>query len=169
MSERFLLSLMCLAVSSYALEEEARDYINSVHIEDDQVDNYSQHPIDSYSHPEHPVDDYNIPDHPVDSYSHSEQQQEQDLEVESSVDEPAVEESSASHQQVANTVQEPLASSVEEPVGEPPKKTYASIVCSLLVILACACVCLSFVHVYAKLCMCWFLLKDEPTMTIHLD
>lgn len=115
--------------SSYALEEEARDYINSVHLEDDQVDNYShpENPIDNYSHPEHPTDDYSIPDHPVDSYTHSEQQQQQDFEVESSVEEPAVEESSASLQNVANMVQEPQAASVEEPVGEPPKKTYASI------------------------------------------
>ncbi|CBI37186.3 unnamed protein product, partial [Vitis vinifera] len=90
-------------VSSYALEEEARDYINSVHLEDDQVDNY------------------------IDSYTHSEQQQQQDFEVESSVEEPAVEESSASLQNVANMVQEPQAAYVEEPVGEPPKKTYASI------------------------------------------
>ncbi|RVW53570.1 hypothetical protein CK203_069067 [Vitis vinifera] len=120
---------MYLAVSSYALEEEARDYINSVHLEDDQVDNYShpENPIDNYSHPEHPIDDYSIPDHPVDSYTHSEQQQQQDFEVESSVEEPAVEESSASLQNVANMVQEPQAAYVEEPVGEPPKKTYASI------------------------------------------
>lgn len=142
---------MCLAVSSYALEEEARDYINSVHLEDDQVDNYShpENPIDNYSHPEHPIDDYSIPDHPVDSYTHSEQQQQQDFEVESSVEEPAVEESSASLQNVANMVQEPQAAYVEEPVGEPPKKTYASIVCissscfrlCMCIFMFCACVC----------------------------
>ena len=141
---------MCLAVSGYVLEEEARDYIDSVHIEDDPVDDYShpEHPLDNYSHPEHPIDDYNILDHPVDSYSHSEQQQQQDYEVESSVEEPAVEESSVSHQHVTNTVLELQAASVEEPVGEPPKKTYASIVCIsssffslyMWIFMFCACV-----------------------------
>ncbi|KAK9281929.1 hypothetical protein L1049_004837 [Liquidambar formosana] len=86
-------------VSDYVLEEEAREYVNSVHLEDD------------------PVDEYSLP----------EQQQQEDPEAEFLVVETPVEESSASVQSVSNVVQDPLADAVEEPVGEPPKKTYASI------------------------------------------
>ena len=88
-------------MSDYVLEEEARDYVNSIHIEDD----------------------------PVDKYSLPEQQLQEDYETDILVDETPVEEMSASLQSVVNTVHNasPVAA-VEEPVGEQPKQTYASIV-----------------------------------------
>ncbi|XP_020425875.1 putative G3BP-like protein isoform X1 [Prunus persica] len=86
-------------VSDYVFEEEAREYMNSVDIEDD----------------------------PVDKYSLPEQQVQQDYETEVVVEETPAEETYASFQSVVNTVQETPAVSVEEPVGEPEKKTYASI------------------------------------------
>uniref|UniRef100_A0A2N9IJP5 G3BP-like protein n=1 Tax=Fagus sylvatica TaxID=28930 RepID=A0A2N9IJP5_FAGSY len=87
-------------VSDYVLEEEARDYVNSIHIEDD----------------------------PVDKYSLPEQQLQEDHETDILVDETPVEEMSASLQSVVNTVHNasPVAA-VEEPMGEQPKQTYASI------------------------------------------
>ena len=100
---KFWSKLDLFAVSDYVLEEEAREYVNSVHIEDD------------------PVDKYSIP----------EQQQQQDVETEIVVEEsPAEEITSASLQNVPNAVQENPSVAVEEPVGEPIKKTYASIVCT---------------------------------------
>ncbi|KAJ4728330.1 ras GTPase-activating protein-binding protein 2-like [Melia azedarach] len=87
--------------SDYGLEEEAREYVNSVHIEDD------------------PVDKYSIP----------EQQEEEETEPEPEVvvEETPAEEIPASFPTDVNTVQAPPLSAVEEPVGEPQKKTYASI------------------------------------------
>ncbi|XP_021893753.1 putative G3BP-like protein [Carica papaya] len=85
-------------VSDYVLEEEARDYVNSVHIEDD----------------------------PVDKYSLSESPQQEDLKAEIVVEETPAEEASASHQTTV-TVQEPPVAAVEEPVAELTKRTYASI------------------------------------------
>ncbi|OMO64999.1 hypothetical protein CCACVL1_21587 [Corchorus capsularis] len=87
------------AVSDYILEEEARDYVNSVSIEDD--------PVDKYSLPEQP--------------------QQEDVEAEVVVEEAPAEETHVSHDSVVNSVPELPAVSMEEPVGEPPKKTYASI------------------------------------------
>ncbi|XVF72077.1 hypothetical protein PTKIN_Ptkin12aG0092600 [Pterospermum kingtungense] len=81
-------------VSDYFLEEEAREYVNSVHIDDD--------PVDKYSLPEQP--------------------QQEDVEAE-----VVVEEASASHHNVVNTVQEPPAMALEESVEEPSRRTYASI------------------------------------------
>lgn len=88
------------------MEEEAREYVNSVHIEDD------------------PVDKYSIP----------EQQEEEETEPEPEVvvEETPAEEIPASFPTDVNTVQAPPLSAVEEPVGEPQKKTYASIVCTAL-------------------------------------
>ncbi|KAJ9169672.1 hypothetical protein P3X46_017834 [Hevea brasiliensis] len=86
-------------VSDYVLEEEPREYVNSVNIEDD----------------------------PVDKYSLPEQQQPQDFETEIVVEEASVEETPASFESAVNVVQDPPVSSLEEPVEEPPKKTYASI------------------------------------------
>ncbi|XWS47037.1 hypothetical protein CRYUN_Cryun14cG0118900 [Craigia yunnanensis] len=86
-------------VSDYVMEEEAREYVNSVYIEDD--------PVDKYSLPEQP--------------------QEEDAEAEVVVEEAPAEETLALHHSVVNTVQEPLATPLEEPVGEPPRRTYASI------------------------------------------
>ncbi|XP_041008021.1 nuclear transport factor 2 isoform X2 [Juglans microcarpa x Juglans regia] len=84
-------------VSDYV--EEAQDYVSSIHIEDDLVDKYS------------------LP----------EQQEQEDYETEIVVEETPVEEPSPSFQSMANTVHEAPAPAVEEPVGEAPKKTYASI------------------------------------------
>ncbi|XP_039048338.1 nuclear transport factor 2-like [Hibiscus syriacus] len=80
--------------SDYVLEEEAREYVNSVHIDDD------------------PVDEYSLPEQP----------QEEDFEAE-----VVEEEAPATHHSVVSTVQETPAMPLEEPVGEAPRKTYASI------------------------------------------
>ncbi|TYI74077.1 hypothetical protein E1A91_D07G175200v1 [Gossypium mustelinum] len=86
--------------SDYVLEEEAREFVNSVHIDDD--------PIDKYSLPEQP--------------------QEEDFEDEVVVEEAPADETLASHHNVVGIVQEIPAMPLEEPVGELPRKTYASIV-----------------------------------------
>ncbi|XP_010556866.1 PREDICTED: putative G3BP-like protein [Tarenaya hassleriana] len=86
-------------VPDYVLEQEATDCVNSVHIEDG--------PIDKYSLPEEP--------------------HQEDIENEVVVGETPVEEVSASHQVVVETVHEPLAAPAEEPIGEKSKMTYASI------------------------------------------
>ena len=103
----FWSNLLDLAVSDYVLEEDAREYVNSVHIEDD--------PVDKYSLPEQP--------------------QEEDAEAEVVVEEAPAEETLALHHSVVNTVQEPPAMPLEEPVGEPPRRTYASIVSIPLLLL----------------------------------
>lgn len=95
-----ILLLICLVVSDYVLEENAREYVDSVHIEDD----------------------------PVDKYSLPEQQQQEEFESEVVVEEAPVEDLVASHQNVVNSVQEPISAVNDEPIGEPEKKTYASIV-----------------------------------------
>ncbi|XP_007050168.2 PREDICTED: ras GTPase-activating protein-binding protein 1 [Theobroma cacao] len=87
------------AVSDYVLEEDAREYVNSVHIEDD--------PIDKYSLPEQPPDEV--------------------VEAEVVVEEAPAEEALASHHSGVNTVQEPPAMPLEEPVAEPARRTYAAI------------------------------------------
>ncbi|XP_050205271.1 nuclear transport factor 2 [Mercurialis annua] len=86
-------------VSDYALEEEAREYVDSVHIEDD----------------------------PVDKYSLPEQQLQQDFETEVVVEETPVEETPTSFQGVVNVVQDSPAVAWEEPTEDAPRKTYASI------------------------------------------
>ncbi|KAK2648549.1 hypothetical protein Ddye_016038 [Dipteronia dyeriana] len=92
--------LIVLAVSDYELEEEAREYVNSVHIEDD----------------------------PVDKYSLPEQEQQDDPETEV-VEETPVEEALAPVQTNLNAVHNPPIAAPDEPVavGEPAKKTWASI------------------------------------------
>ncbi|KAJ6674384.1 RAS GTPASE-ACTIVATING PROTEIN-BINDING PROTEIN [Salix viminalis] len=84
-------------VSDYVLEEEAREYVNSVRIDDDPV--------------------YNLP----------EQQQQEDFEAEIVVEETPVKETAASFQAAVNAVQDFPTAAPEEPLEEPPKKTYASI------------------------------------------
>ncbi|XP_010262452.1 PREDICTED: putative G3BP-like protein isoform X2 [Nelumbo nucifera] len=64
---------------------------------------------------------------PVDNYNLQEEQQQQVLEVENRVDETQVEEPTASFQSAINSVRDPPTAPIEEPVGEPPKQTYASI------------------------------------------
>ncbi|MED6168016.1 hypothetical protein PIB30_008036 [Stylosanthes scabra] len=86
----------------YDLEEEAREYVNSVHIGDD--------PVDKYSLPEQ-----------------QEQQLHEDFEDEIVVEETPLEETSPPIQNVAHTTHEIPVSHVEESLEEPPKKTYASI------------------------------------------
>ncbi|KDO60354.1 hypothetical protein CISIN_1g0010602mg, partial [Citrus sinensis] len=88
-----------LAASDYVLEEEAREYVSSVHIEDDATDNYS------------------LP----------EQQQDEEPESEEVDEEIPAEEIPASFQTDVSPVQPPPAPAVEEPVDEPQRKTYASI------------------------------------------
>ena len=90
-------------MSDYVLEENARDYEDSVHVEDD----------------------------PVDKYSLPEQHQQEEFKTEVLVEEATVEDLVASHPIVVNSVQEPLSAVIDEPVGEPEKRTYASIVCAL--------------------------------------
>ncbi|XWS31367.1 hypothetical protein CRYUN_Cryun23aG0070200 [Craigia yunnanensis] len=86
-------------ISDYILEEEAREYVNSVHVEDD--------PVDKYSLPEQP--------------------QQEDVEAEVVVEEAPAEETLALHHSVVNALQEPPGMALEEPLGEPPRRTYASI------------------------------------------
>lgn len=93
-----------MAVSDYVLEEEARDYVDSIHIEDDMVDKYS------------------LPEQP----------QQEDVEVETVVEEAPTEEAPPSHQNVprTNTLTEhqSATSTAEELAGDLPKRTYAAIV-----------------------------------------
>ncbi|KAH7517444.1 hypothetical protein FEM48_Zijuj09G0065500 [Ziziphus jujuba var. spinosa] len=96
-------------VSDYALEEEAREYVNTVHIEDD--------PVDKYSLPEQ-QHQYSLPE---------QQEQQEDPETEIVVEEAPIEETSSSLQSAVNIVHESPSVALEEPVGEPQKKTYASI------------------------------------------
>ncbi|CDP03794.1 unnamed protein product [Coffea canephora] len=90
-------------VSDYTLDAEAGEYGNSVHIEGDDA---------------------------VEDYSYREQEQEQEQEQNAgaeTVDEgTSLEESSGFMQNEEDTAQEPLPA-VEEPVGELPKVSYASI------------------------------------------
>ena len=110
-----------MAVSDYVLEEEAREYVNSVRIDDD----------------------------PVDKYSLPEQQEQQDFETEIVVDETPVVETPASFQSAVNVGQDFPTAAPEEPMEEPQKKTYASIVgiYSLLVFVSCF-----VLHAHLHLC-----------------
>lgn len=87
-------------VPDYGLEEEASEFVNSVHIDGaDEVDGYS-------------VEDQ----HP----------QQEEFESESELEETPAEDLSALLPKVVEAQPEPVHS-VVEPVGEPPKLTYASI------------------------------------------
>jgi len=110
-----------LAVSDYDLEEETRECVNSVRIDDD----------------------------PIDKYSLPEQQHQEDLETEIVVEETPVDETAASFQAAVNAVQDFPTAAPDEPLEEPPKKTYASIVgiYSLLVRVSCL-----VLHVPLHLC-----------------
>lgn len=92
---------MFVKVSDDALEEEAREYVYSVHIEGDE-------PVEGYSFQKH------------------------DSEAETVDKEPAFEESSVLIQDSGTTVQEAMPAA-EKPVGELPKLTYASIVCTIAI------------------------------------
>ncbi|VVB07177.1 unnamed protein product [Arabis nemorensis] len=84
-------------VPDYVLEQEARDYVNSVQIKDDLVDKYSLQEEQHY------------------------QPQEEDYEDEGAVEETVRDEV------VVDVVHEPRAAPAEEPVGEKSKMSYASI------------------------------------------
>ncbi|KAL3517739.1 hypothetical protein ACH5RR_020328 [Cinchona calisaya] len=88
-------------VSDYASEAEAREYVNSINIEGDDA-----------------VEDY--------SYRETEQEQEPNSGAENVEDDTPLEESSAFLQNEEDTAEEPVPA-VEEPVGELPKISYASI------------------------------------------
>ncbi|CAL5193845.1 unnamed protein product [Lathyrus oleraceus] len=90
-------------VSDYGFEEEAREYLNSVHIDDD--------PVDKYSLPE----------------QQQQQQLQEDLETEVVVEETPTQESYPPVHDVAHTIRETPVTLVEESFEEPAKKTYASI------------------------------------------
>jgi len=97
-----------VTVSNYnELEEETREYVNSIHIEDDT-----------------PVDKYSIPD----------EEQHEEPQPETVVEEAPVEESPPLESAVdhVSPVEEPVSVPVNEPAGEPAKLSYASIVCLLL-------------------------------------
>ncbi|KAF8388288.1 hypothetical protein HHK36_026954 [Tetracentron sinense] len=81
-------------------EIQARDFVASAHVEENDL---------------------------VDKYSLPEQQQQQVSEAENIVKEIPAEESTASLQSAMSTMRDPPPAPVEEPVGEPPKQTYASI------------------------------------------
>ncbi|XP_058094864.1 nuclear transport factor 2-like isoform X2 [Magnolia sinica] len=94
--------LMALAVSDYMLggEVQAREFVASAHVEENDT-----------------VDKYSIPE-----------LQQQVSEADNLVEETPVEESTASSYPVAlETLRDPPPVPVEEPIGEPPKQTYASI------------------------------------------
>ena len=65
---------------------------------------------------------------PLDNYGFMEQQLQQVAESENILEENAADQSNGSLQNAVNSVQDHRPSSVEEPVGEPQKQTYASIV-----------------------------------------
>lgn len=92
-----------LTVSNYDLEEEAREYVNLVHIEDV------------------PVDQYNLP----------EPHQQENPEAEIFVEETPVEETPDFYQADLNNVPAPPVPADDESVSKPAKKTYASIVCTV--------------------------------------
>lgn len=66
----------------------------------------------------------------ADNYSFSEQRLQQVPESEHMLENNASEESNGLLQNTVNAVQDHLPPAVEEPVGEPQKHTYASIVCT---------------------------------------
>ncbi|KAG8370842.1 hypothetical protein BUALT_Bualt13G0025400 [Buddleja alternifolia] len=99
-----------LKVSAYALEEEAAEYVNSVYIKGDE-----------------PVQEYNYQDNHQPEYeSEPEPELQPKPEGDRLEEESHVEESSAWLQSTVTAVQEPQFYA-EEPIGEPEKLTYASI------------------------------------------
>ncbi|KAK2999911.1 hypothetical protein RJ639_022838 [Escallonia herrerae] len=99
-------------VHNYSLEAEASEHLNSVHIEgDDQVDEYEH--VNQYDH--------------ANEYAYQEQQEEEEYHVTDYVEEEAPSaDPSALLQSTVEVEQEPLPA-VEEPIEEPQKFTYASI------------------------------------------
>lgn len=90
------------SVPDYELEEESREYVNSLHIEEDD-----------------PVDKYSLPDE-----EHHEEPHIETIVEETPVDEPAPLETPVNH---INYVEESIPVPADEPVLEPPRVSYASI------------------------------------------
>ncbi|KAG9143553.1 hypothetical protein Leryth_015972 [Lithospermum erythrorhizon] len=86
--------------SDYPLEEEAREYVESVHIE-------AAHPVEEYKFEEH--------------------QHEPEAEYEAEQEETQVEEPADFHPIVTEAAHEPRLAAIEEPSSEPQKFSYASI------------------------------------------
>ncbi|KAK2973718.1 hypothetical protein RJ640_029147 [Escallonia rubra] len=109
----FLIASFKMAVHNYSLEAEASEHLNSVHIEgDDQVDEYEH--VNQYDH--------------ANEYAYQEQQEEEEYLVNDYVEEEAPSaDPSTMLQSTVEAEQEPLPA-VEEPIEEPQKFTYASIV-----------------------------------------
>lgn len=103
-------------VSDYALEEEAGEYVNSVHVE-------GVEPVQEYSYDEHLRQDS---DPELEPELEPEPEQESKPEANRLEEETAFEETSHVLQNSLTAVHEPQIS-VEEPIGKPEKFTYASI------------------------------------------
>ncbi|KAI5420230.1 hypothetical protein KIW84_044139 [Lathyrus oleraceus] len=122
-------------VSEYGFEEEEREYLNSIHIDDDQVDNA---PPSEFNHVTQPATQQAVVK-PVYQQSSSAsayisksgadaaQQLQEDLEIEVVVEETPTQEAYPSVPNVAHTIRETSITLVEESFEEPAKKTYASI------------------------------------------
>lgn len=74
---------------------------------------------------------------PVGESSLAQQQQQDDYGTEIAGETPVGENVSGSFQSMVNTVHEAPAPAMDECVGEAPKKTYASVVCTSSVIIVC--------------------------------
>lgn len=98
------------------MEEEAGEYVDSVHVDGDE-------PVEEYSYQEHLRQD---PEPEL------EPEPEPEPEADRLEDETPFEETSPVLESTLTTVQEPQLSA-EEPIGEPEKLTYASIVSIILV------------------------------------
>lgn len=127
-------------VSEYMLggEIQSRDYVDPAHVEEgDTVDKYSipEQQQQVYSIPEQQQQVYSIPEQQQQAYSIPEQQQQvysipesqQVSEIDNRVDESHVEDTIASFQSVVSVARDPPPAPAEEPAGEQPKQTYASI------------------------------------------
>ena len=104
-----------ITVSDYALEEEVGDYGNTVHVE-------GVEPVEEYNYEEHLRQDPEPEPELV-----PEQEQVPEPEVDRFEEEQHYEETSHVLQNPQTAVHEPQIF-VEEPIGEPEKLTYASIV-----------------------------------------
>ncbi|GMP90563.1 hypothetical protein CsSME_00041630 [Camellia sinensis var. sinensis] len=105
------------AVSDYGLEAEASEFVNSVHIDEDD-------PVDEYSYEEQLQQQHQ---HQHQQQQQRQQQQQQESpETDTVLEETPAEDSADFLQNVVEVVPD-SSHSVEEPVGEPPKFTYASI------------------------------------------
>lgn len=121
------LIISILAAHDYALEVEATEYVNSVNIQGSDA-------VEEYSYPEH--DQENLyeaeAEYESDEYEHDEAELEADVPEETHLGEETTqvrsfEEETSFPSNVVEVVPEPEPAA-EEPVGEPSKLSYASIV-----------------------------------------